>query len=61
MRGRKIMKILLAVIIGALVGGALGYFGKCASGACPLTSTPVRGAIYGAFLGLLLGLMQNIR
>ena len=32
---------------------ALGYFGQCTSGTCPLTSTWWRGALYGTGLGLL--------
>lgn len=43
----------LPILIGALLGAALGYFGQCSSGACPLTSTWWRGAIYGAVLGTL--------
>ena len=43
----------LPILIGALLGAALGYFGQCTSGACPLTSTWWRGAIYGAVLGTL--------
>ncbi len=43
----------LPIVIGALLGAALGYFGQCSSGSCPLTSTWWRGAIYGAVLGAL--------
>ncbi|MFN2476410.1 MAG: DUF6132 family protein [Chthoniobacterales bacterium] len=43
----------LPVVIGALLGALLGYFGQCASGTCPLTSTWWRGALYGAVLGTL--------
>ena len=43
-------------LIGAVLGGLLGYFGQCNSGTCPLTSTWWRGALYGGFLGLLLAL-----
>ena len=43
----------LPIIIGALLGAALGYFGQCSSGTCPLTSTWWRGAIYGAVMGAL--------
>ena len=50
------MKIIISVCIGATVGAVMGYFGKCSSGACPLTSTPSRGALYGAILGLLFAL-----
>lgn len=46
----------LPIVIGALLGAALGYFGQCASGTCPLTSTWWRGAIYGAVLGTLFSL-----
>ncbi len=44
------------LIIGAAagVGALLGYFGQCTSGTCPLTSTWWRGALYGAFLGVIL-------
>jgi thioredoxin 1 len=31
----------------------MGYFGKCSSGACPLTANWWRGALYGAVLGFL--------
>ncbi len=52
-----IVKILVGVSIGAIAGSVMGYFGKCSSGACPLTSTPTRGAFYGAFLGLMFCLL----
>ncbi len=44
-------KVLLGVLIGAGMGAALGYFGKCSSGTCPLTANPYRGALWGAVLG----------
>jgi len=50
------MRVVLSVLIGALLGSALGYFGKCKNGVCPLTSTPIRGALWGGFLGLMFGL-----
>ena len=49
----------LPIFIGALLGAALGYFGQCTSGACPLTSTWWRGAIYGAVLGTLFFLTSS--
>jgi hypothetical protein len=45
--------LILGTLIGAALGAALGYFGQCSAGTCPLTSTWWRGAIYGAVLGLL--------
>ncbi len=42
-----------SLLIGGGLGALLGYFGKCSSGACPLTANPWRGAMYGALLGLV--------
>lgn len=48
------VRLLLPILIGAGLGAALGYFGQCTSGTCPLTSTWWRGALYGGTLGLLI-------
>ncbi len=48
-----IIKALLGILVGAGIGAVIGHFGKCASGGCPLTANPFRGAIYGAVMGLL--------
>lgn len=50
------MKLIAGILIGAIIGGLVGYFGKCASGACPLTSNPYTGALVGAALGALISL-----
>jgi hypothetical protein len=44
---QRVMFIQLAVglLIGGGVGAAMGYFGKCTTGACPLTANPVRGGL----------------
>jgi len=47
-------KYIIVAIIGGVFGALLGYFGKCTTGACPLTANPYRGAIYGIVMGLLL-------
>ena len=47
------MRFLLPVLAGAAIGAALGYFGQCSSGVCPLTATWWRGAIFGAIFGAL--------
>jgi hypothetical protein len=52
----KILRLLAPVLIGAILGALLGYFGQCTSGTCPLTSTWWRGAIYGGVLGALVAL-----
>lgn len=41
-------------VLTVLAGAALGYFGQCTSGTCPLTSTWWRGALYGGVLGLMI-------
>lgn len=41
--------------LGAFFGSLLGYYGKCTAGACLLTATPKRGAVYGMVLAGLFG------
>lgn len=48
------LRAIIGVGIGAVLGAAMGYFGECSSGTCPLTSTWWRGAIYGGMFGLVL-------
>lgn len=47
------LALILSVLVGGGLGAALGYFGKCSSGACLLTANPWRGAMFGALLGLM--------
>ncbi len=52
---RKI-PMFLKILIGAIIGAGLGYLVMykligCASGACPITRSPVTSTIYGALLG----------
>ena len=47
--------LIIAIAIGTALGAALGYFGQCTSGTCPITSTWWRGALYGGFIGFLFG------
>jgi len=50
------LRFLLPIVGGAAVGAAYGRFVGCRTGACPLTATWWRGALYGANLGLLFAL-----
>jgi hypothetical protein len=47
--------LLVYRIIGAVVGGAIGFaaykFIGCSTGACPITSNPYVSVIIGALLG----------
>ena len=47
------LTLVISVGVGAALGGALGYFGQCSSGTCPLTATWWRGALFGALFGVL--------
>ena len=50
---------MLKYIIGALIGGIIGYFVfykliGCSNGTCPITANPYVSTAYGAVLGILL-------
>ena len=48
-----LLRLFFGVLLGGSLGALMGYFGKCTTGACPLTANPFRGAIYGAVLGVI--------
>jgi len=52
------MKMLLGLMIGGIIGFGIGYFGKCTSGACPLTSNPIVSTIIGALIGMIISIMK---
>ena len=52
-------RIIVGIVIGGGIGFAVGYFGRCSSGACPLTSNPYISSFYGAIVGLLLALFAK--
>jgi hypothetical protein len=49
--------MILRIIIGAVVGGGLGFayykFVGCSTGTCPLTSNPIISSLYGMVVGAL--------
>ena len=53
------MKIVLGALIGGAVGFAVGYFGKCSSGACPLTSNPIISTILGIVVGIMIATLKK--
>lgn len=53
------VRFLLTLLAGVALGSALGYFGQCTSGTCPLTSTWWRGALYGGVIGLFAAFAQR--
>jgi hypothetical protein len=52
------LQVIAIISAGGALGAMAGYFGQCSSGSCPLTANWRRGALYGAFLGLMLALGQ---
>ena len=54
---RRVLRPLLFAAGGAVVGVAYYYTAGCATGACPITSSPVTTAIYTAVIGLLLSMV----
>lgn len=53
------LRFAVTILAGAVLGAALGYFGQCTSGTCPLTSTWWRGALYGGLLGFMAALSSR--
>jgi thioredoxin 1 len=49
------IKLLMIVLVGAGAGALLGSTRSCEGGGCPLTATPLRGALYGALMAGLIG------
>ena len=47
------VRLIIGAFIGGLIGFSLGYWGKCASGTCPLTSNPYISTAIGMILGAL--------
>ncbi|HNX69652.1 MAG TPA: DUF6132 family protein [Candidatus Omnitrophota bacterium] len=47
------MRVVLGAAIGAVIGFGVGYFGKCSSGMCPLTSNPWISTFVGALFGFM--------
>jgi thioredoxin 1 len=45
------IQLIVGLLIGGSLGALMGYFGKCATGACPLTANPWRGGFIGAMIG----------
>jgi len=50
--------MIIKTLIGIVLGGLLGflYYKKigCPTGSCPITSNPFSSTIYGAIIGVLL-------
>ena len=56
---KMIIRLIAGGVIGAVFGGVLAYFGKCADGTCPLMASPLRGIIVGLIMGVLFALSTS--
>jgi hypothetical protein len=52
-----VLRLISPPLLGALMGGGLGYFNQCTTGTCPLTSSWWTGAIFGGLAGLAFALV----
>jgi hypothetical protein len=51
-----ILKRILPVVAGGLLGYSYYFFIGCRTGSCPITSNPWISTIYGAFAGLIISI-----
>ena len=55
------MKPFLGIVVGLVIGGLLGYVGKCATGgACPITCNPYISAFLGGIMGFIFTTTLNL-
>jgi thioredoxin 1 len=54
-------RIFIGLLTGGAIGAVMGYYGKCSSGACPLTANPYRGAVYGAVVAALMVVSLGVK
>ena len=54
MSGVVIVRLIIGVVTGGLLGYGVNHFIGCSSGACPLTANPWISTILGMIFGALL-------
>jgi hypothetical protein len=52
-RGAMILRIMIGIVAGGVVGFGWYKLVGCSTGTCPLSSNPVISTIYGAIVGAL--------
>lgn len=54
---KKLIKPLVFIVIGGLLGFLYYWKVGCVTGSCPITSDPLRSILYGAVFGFLLSVI----
>lgn len=57
----ELKRLLIAVLVGGLLGFGYHKLVGCRTGACPLIATPWRAIAYGAVMGALFSLSMGRR
>ncbi len=52
-KGKRMIRIIIGVAVGALLGFGYYRFVGCSTGSCPITSNPWISTLYGAVMGAL--------
>ena len=59
MMNKSILKTIIGMAVGAVLGFSYYYFVGCKSGSCPITGNPYISTAYGAGIGLLLTMSNS--
>ncbi len=51
-----VLKKILPIAVGGMLGFAYYYFIGCRTGSCPISGNPYISTVYGAVIGLIWGL-----
>jgi hypothetical protein len=57
-RGAMILRIMIGIVAGGVVGFGCYKLVGCSTATCPLSSNPVISTIYGAVVGLVAGTLH---
>ncbi|MGI6731631.1 MAG: DUF6132 family protein [Anaerovoracaceae bacterium] len=51
-----VLKSIIGIVAGALLGFLYYRFVGCSTGSCPITANPMSSSLYGAAIGFLVGM-----
>ena len=50
----KLLRVIVGICIGGIIGYMYYYFVGCSSGVCPITRNPISSILYGSLMGFLI-------